>query len=179
MGHIVFSARGDGKKVFDVTDNYYILNIPVKGDICSYFILMTLFRHSQRFICATYFLNFPDFKIYYTNECLMMKCKELIYHLFTSINVTTLYFTPIHCSFHCIFSSSGMSSVDAKACGRIGLRAFCYYMLTSLIAGTTGIIMTVSIQPGKSSSITSTSSGVAGQPVESADAFLDLIRFVL
>uniref|UniRef100_A0A3P8WD56 Amino acid transporter n=1 Tax=Cynoglossus semilaevis TaxID=244447 RepID=A0A3P8WD56_CYNSE len=72
---------------------------------------------------------------------------------------------------------SGMSSVDAKACGRIGLRAFCYYMLTSLIAGTTGIIMTVSIQPGKSSSITSTSSGVAGQPVESADAFLDLIRF--
>ncbi|XP_069367419.1 excitatory amino acid transporter 1-like isoform X2 [Paralichthys olivaceus] len=71
---------------------------------------------------------------------------------------------------------SGLSSVDRKAYGRIGLRAFCYYMLTTLIAAFTGIVLAVIIQPGNWSRNTSASSGGRAEAVQSVDAFLDLIR---
>uniref|UniRef100_A0A4W6EEK5 Amino acid transporter n=1 Tax=Lates calcarifer TaxID=8187 RepID=A0A4W6EEK5_LATCA len=71
---------------------------------------------------------------------------------------------------------TGMSSVDSKVYGRIGLRAFSYYMVTTLIAVFTGIALAVIIQPGNSSRNTSVSSSGKVEAVQSVDAFLDLIR---
>uniref|UniRef100_A0A4W6EDE1 Amino acid transporter n=1 Tax=Lates calcarifer TaxID=8187 RepID=A0A4W6EDE1_LATCA len=72
---------------------------------------------------------------------------------------------------------TGMSSVDSKVYGRIGLRAFSYYMVTTLIAVFTGIALAVIIQPGNSSRNTSVSSSGKVEAVQSVDAFLDLIRY--
>ncbi|XP_071346387.1 excitatory amino acid transporter 1-like [Trachinotus anak] len=71
---------------------------------------------------------------------------------------------------------TGMSSVDRKTCGRIGLRAFTYYMVTTLIAAFTGIALAVTIQPGNSTRTTPVSSGGKVKGVRNLDAFLDLIR---
>ncbi|XP_060940108.1 excitatory amino acid transporter 1-like [Limanda limanda] len=71
---------------------------------------------------------------------------------------------------------SGTSSVDRKAYGRIGLRAICYYLLTTLIATVTGIVLAVIIQPGNWSRNTSASSGGRAEAVQTVDAILDLIR---
>ncbi|CAB1417689.1 unnamed protein product [Pleuronectes platessa] len=71
---------------------------------------------------------------------------------------------------------SGTSSFDRKAYGRIGLRAVCYYLLTTLIATVTGIVLAVIIQPGNWSRNTSTPSGGRTEAVQNVDAVLDLIR---
>ncbi|XP_041848613.1 excitatory amino acid transporter 1-like [Melanotaenia boesemani] len=71
---------------------------------------------------------------------------------------------------------TGMANVDRKAYGRIGLRAFSYYMLTTIMAAFTGITLAILIQPGKSSRHSSESSGGEAEAVQSVDAFLDLIR---
>ncbi|TDH05915.1 hypothetical protein EPR50_G00127320 [Perca flavescens] len=71
---------------------------------------------------------------------------------------------------------SGMSSVDRKAYGKIGLRAFSYYMVTTLIAAFTGIALAVMIQPGKSSRAASVSSSGNADAAQPVDSFLDLIR---
>lgn len=71
---------------------------------------------------------------------------------------------------------TGMSSVGKKACGKIGLRAFVYYMVTTLIAAFTGIALALSIQPGKLSKHSGVSSNGNREVVPTADAFLDLLR---
>ncbi|XP_053293475.1 excitatory amino acid transporter 1 [Pleuronectes platessa] len=71
---------------------------------------------------------------------------------------------------------SGTSSFDRKAYGRIGLRAVCYYLLTTLIATVTGIVLAVIIQPGNWSRNTSTPSAGRTEAVQNVDAVLDLIR---
>lgn len=71
---------------------------------------------------------------------------------------------------------AGISSVDKKAYGKIGLRAFCYYVVTTIIAAFTGIALAVLIQPGKSSRTASVSSSGHPQAVQTVDSFLDLIR---
>ncbi|XP_071348585.1 excitatory amino acid transporter 1-like [Trachinotus anak] len=71
---------------------------------------------------------------------------------------------------------TGMSSVDRKAYGRIGLRAFSYYMVTTFIAAFTGIALAVTIQPGSSTRTTLVSSGGKVKAMRNMDAFLDLIR---
>ncbi|KAK2822640.1 hypothetical protein Q5P01_022705 [Channa striata] len=71
---------------------------------------------------------------------------------------------------------TGMSSVDRKANGKIGLRALSYYMATTLVAAFTGIALALLIQPGNSSRTTSVSSSGGAEAVHSVDSFLDLIR---
>ncbi|CAG5896498.1 unnamed protein product [Menidia menidia] len=71
---------------------------------------------------------------------------------------------------------AGLSGVDRKAYGRIGLRAFSYYLVTTVIAAFTGIALAVLVQPGKSSKRTAEPSGGTAEAVQSVDAFLDLIR---
>lgn len=79
----------------------------------------------------------------------------------------------------CFLFISGISSVDRKACGKIGLRAFSYYMVTTVIAAFTGIALAFLIQPGKSLRAASVSSSGKTEAVQTVDAFLDLIRCVL
>ncbi|KAG7526712.1 excitatory amino acid transporter 1-like [Solea senegalensis] len=71
---------------------------------------------------------------------------------------------------------SGMSSVNRKSYGRIGLRAFGYYLLTTLLAAFTGIVLAVTIQPGHSSRSIPVTAAVKVEVVEGPDAFLDLVR---
>ncbi|KAM9844996.1 excitatory amino acid transporter 1-like [Aulostomus maculatus] len=73
---------------------------------------------------------------------------------------------------------TGISSVDMRANGKIGLRAFIYYMVTTVIAAFTGIGLVLVIQPGKSSTHSPASSGGNAQSVQTVDAFLDLISVV-
>lgn len=71
-----------------------------------------------------------------------------------------------------------MSSVDRKVYGKIGLRALTFYMVTTLLAAFTGIVLAVLIQPGNSSRTVSVSSSGDAQSVQTVDSFLDLIRYV-
>ncbi|XP_071114074.1 excitatory amino acid transporter-like isoform X1 [Haliotis cracherodii] len=72
---------------------------------------------------------------------------------------------------------TGLASLDAKSSGRMGLRAIVYYFTTTFVAIVIGIILVVSIHPGKY-----TGEGKAWvesadeKPPSSTDAFLDLIR---
>ncbi|XP_067674565.1 excitatory amino acid transporter-like [Haliotis asinina] len=72
---------------------------------------------------------------------------------------------------------TGLASLDAKSSGRMGLRAIVYYFTTTFIAIIIGIILVVSIHPGKhtgpSKSLVDSSDE---KPPSSTDAFLDLIR---
>ncbi|XP_048108570.1 excitatory amino acid transporter 4 isoform X1 [Alosa alosa] len=71
---------------------------------------------------------------------------------------------------------TGISSLDSKASGKMGMRAVVYYMVTTFIAVFIGIVMVIIIRPGKGSRDSPVSSSGNIEPVQAADAFLDLIR---
>uniref|UniRef100_UPI003AABA7AF excitatory amino acid transporter 4 isoform X5 n=1 Tax=Centroberyx gerrardi TaxID=166262 RepID=UPI003AABA7AF len=70
---------------------------------------------------------------------------------------------------------TGISSLDSKASSKMGMRAVVYYMVTTLIAVFIGIVMVMIIRPGKGNRDSPMTSGNM-EPVQTADAFLDLIR---
>ena len=67
----------------------------------------------------------------------------------------------------------GLAELDQKASGRLGRRAVLYYMSTTLIAVILGIILVVSINPGKEAS---KSKGKQDRKIRAMDSILDLIR---
>uniref|UniRef100_A0A3B3TRT2 Amino acid transporter n=1 Tax=Poecilia latipinna TaxID=48699 RepID=A0A3B3TRT2_9TELE len=71
---------------------------------------------------------------------------------------------------------AGMSNVDREAFGKVGLRTFIYYLVTTVTAVFTGISLAVLIKPGKSSRRASAPSAGRKEALQSVDAFLDLIR---
>ncbi|KAF7663667.1 hypothetical protein LDENG_00204320 [Lucifuga dentata] len=71
---------------------------------------------------------------------------------------------------------TGMSSLDSKASGKMGMRAVVYYMVTTLIAVFIGIVIVMIIQPGKGSRDSPLLNNGKIEPIEAIDAFLDLIR---
>lgn len=75
---------------------------------------------------------------------------------------------------------SGISTLDSKASGKMGMRAVIYYTLTTLIAVFIGICIVTIIKPGTASRDTPANTPAGGErntePVPAADAFLDLIR---
>ncbi|XP_019506312.1 PREDICTED: excitatory amino acid transporter 1 [Hipposideros armiger] len=73
---------------------------------------------------------------------------------------------------------TGMASLDSKASGKMGMRAVVYYMTTTIIAVVIGIIIVIIIHPGKGTKENMHREGKIVQ-VTAADAFLDLIRYVL
>lgn len=74
--------------------------------------------------------------------------------------------------------SPGMAALDSKASGKMGMRAVVYYMTTTIIAVVIGIVIVIIIHPGKGTKENMHREGKIVQ-VTAADAFLDLIRYVL
>uniref|UniRef100_A0A8C5G7X3 Amino acid transporter n=1 Tax=Gouania willdenowi TaxID=441366 RepID=A0A8C5G7X3_GOUWI len=73
---------------------------------------------------------------------------------------------------------TGISSLDSKASGKMGMRAVVYYMVTTLLAVFIGIMIVIIIRPGKGSRDSPINQSGKIEPVQAADAFLDLIRNV-
>lgn len=70
---------------------------------------------------------------------------------------------------------SGLSAMDTKASGRLGVLTITYYLWTTFIAVIVGIILVLLIHPGIASE--KDNHHVSSGPVmTSADALLDLIR---
>lgn len=70
----------------------------------------------------------------------------------------------------------GVSNLDSKATGKMGVRAIVYYIVTTFIAVFIGIVMVIVIRPGKGKRETPMSASGRADSVTAADAFLDLIR---
>ncbi|KAK9519902.1 hypothetical protein VZT92_022603 [Zoarces viviparus] len=98
-------------------------------------------------------------KIYFSfpGELLMRMLKMLILPLITSSLM------------------SGLSSMESKACCRIGVLTVTYYLWTTFIAVVVGIVLVLIIKPGVGMEMESNRLG-GGPVMTSADALLDLIR---
>lgn len=70
---------------------------------------------------------------------------------------------------------SGLSSMESKACCRMGVLTVTYYLWTTFIAVVVGIVLVVVIKPGVGTEVESNRLG-GGPVMTSADALLDLIR---
>lgn len=77
------------------------------------------------------------------------------------------------------FLFTGVSSLDAKASGHMGLRTLVYYFGTTFMAIVVGVILVVSIHPGDPVLKDETAVAKGDSRITSLDAFLDLIRFVV
>uniref|UniRef100_H3CBF0 Amino acid transporter n=1 Tax=Tetraodon nigroviridis TaxID=99883 RepID=H3CBF0_TETNG len=97
-------------------------------------------------------------KIYFSfpGELLMRMLKMLILPLITSSLM------------------SGLSSMESKACCRMGVLTVTYYLWTTFIAVVVGIVLVLIIKPGVGTEVESNRLG--GPVMTSADALLDLIR---
>ncbi|KAF3701014.1 Excitatory amino acid transporter 5 Retinal glutamate transporter Solute carrier family 1 member 7 [Channa argus] len=98
-------------------------------------------------------------KIYFSfpGELLMRMLKMLILPLITSSLM------------------SGLSAMDTKASGRLGVLTITYYLWTTFIAVIVGIVLVLIIHPGTGSEIDGHHAS-SGPVMTSADALLDLIR---
>lgn len=70
---------------------------------------------------------------------------------------------------------SGLSSMESKACCRMGVLTVTYYLWTTFIAVVVGILLVIIIKPGVGTEMESNRLG-GGPVMTSADALLDLIR---
>lgn len=73
---------------------------------------------------------------------------------------------------------SGLSAMDTKASGRLGVLTITYYLWTTFIAVIVGIILVLIIHPGTGLEKDGHHSST-GPVMTSADALLDLIRLIL
>lgn len=71
---------------------------------------------------------------------------------------------------------SGLSSMESKACCRMGVLTVTYYLWTTFIAVVVGIVLVLIIKPGYGTDVESNRLG-GGQVITSADALLDLVRY--
>ncbi|XP_005920831.1 excitatory amino acid transporter 4 [Simochromis diagramma] len=111
------------------------------------------------FALRPYNLSLREIKYFsFPGELLMRMLKMLVLPLIVSSLIT------------------GISSLDSKASGKMGLHAVVYYMVTTLIAVFIGIVIVVIIQPGKGNRDSPVANGGNIEPVQATDAFLDLIR---
>ncbi|XP_031581644.1 excitatory amino acid transporter 4 [Oreochromis aureus] len=111
------------------------------------------------FALRPYNLSLREIKYFsFPGELLMRMLKMLVLPLIVSSLIT------------------GISSLDSKASGKMGLHAVVYYMVTTVIAVFIGIVIVVIIQPGKGSRDSPVANGGNIEPVQATDAFLDLIR---
>ncbi|XP_072172686.1 excitatory amino acid transporter 4-like [Diadema setosum] len=69
---------------------------------------------------------------------------------------------------------NSLASLDSAMSGKLGLRAVCYYLATTLIAVILGIVLVTTIQPGNRGSAADDEDGTE-EEVNTAYAFMDLI----
>uniref|UniRef100_A0ACB8F163 Uncharacterized protein n=1 Tax=Sphaerodactylus townsendi TaxID=933632 RepID=A0ACB8F163_9SAUR len=69
---------------------------------------------------------------------------------------------------------SGLATMDSSVCGKMGIITLTYYLWTTFLAVTTGIILVTSIHPGAAAQKEEYT--VSKVVLSSADALLDLIR---
>lgn len=69
---------------------------------------------------------------------------------------------------------SGLATMDSKACGKMGIITITYYLWTTFLAVTTGIVLVICIHPGAAAQKEEYTVGKV--VLSSADALLDLIR---
>ena len=67
-----------------------------------------------------------------------------------------------------------LAALDSKATGRVGTRALVYYFSTTILAVILGIVLVVTIKPGRSNETNNVKNKAA--PYRTLDAFLDLLR---
>uniref|UniRef100_A0A8C5JKG2 Amino acid transporter n=1 Tax=Junco hyemalis TaxID=40217 RepID=A0A8C5JKG2_JUNHY len=120
-----------------------------------------LIKFEPEIIYLTHALLYVQEKQYFSfpGELLMRMLKMLILPLITSSLM------------------SGLATMDSKACGKMGVITITYYLWTTFMAVTVGIILVVSIHPGAAAQKDNYSVGKV--VLSSADALLDLIRCVL
>uniref|UniRef100_A0A8C6V8R7 Amino acid transporter n=1 Tax=Naja naja TaxID=35670 RepID=A0A8C6V8R7_NAJNA len=70
---------------------------------------------------------------------------------------------------------SGLATMDSRVCGKMGLLTITYYLWTTFMAVTTGIVLVITIHPGAAAQKEEHSVGKV--VLSSADALLDLIRY--
>ncbi|KAM4548037.1 excitatory amino acid transporter 5 [Odontesthes bonariensis] len=109
-----------------------------------------MLRGTQMSTQAKIYFSFPG-------ELLMRMLKMLILPLITSSLM------------------SGLSSMESKACCRMGVLTVTYYLWTTFIAVVVGILLVIIIKPGVGTDMESNRLG-GGPVMTSADALLDLIR---
>lgn len=74
---------------------------------------------------------------------------------------------------------SGAASLDPKALGKLGGWAMLFFLVTTLIASSIGVVMAFIVMPGSGSMTKPTVKGLddnVPEPKEVIDSFLDLIR---
>lgn len=71
---------------------------------------------------------------------------------------------------------SGAASIDPQALGKLGGWAMLFFLATTLIASTIGVVMAFIIQPGSVSKPKISASDEVPQAKDVIDSFLDLIR---
>lgn len=71
---------------------------------------------------------------------------------------------------------SGLATMDSKACGKMGIITITYYLWTTFLAVTTGIVLVICIHPGAAAQKEEYTVGKV--VLSSADALLDLIRYL-
>uniref|UniRef100_A0A8C4YB20 Amino acid transporter n=1 Tax=Gopherus evgoodei TaxID=1825980 RepID=A0A8C4YB20_9SAUR len=69
---------------------------------------------------------------------------------------------------------SGLATMDSRACGKMGLITLTYYLWTTFMAVTVGIVLVINIHPGAAAQKEEYTAGKV--VLSSADALLDLIR---
>ncbi|XP_060933707.1 excitatory amino acid transporter 5 [Limanda limanda] len=109
-----------------------------------------MLRGTQLSTQAKLYFSFPG-------ELLMRMLKMLILPLITSSLM------------------SGLSSMESKACCRMGVLTVTYYLWTTFIAVVVGILLVIIIKPGVGTEMESHRLG-GGPVMTSADALIDLIR---
>ncbi len=139
---------------------------------------------------SSLFYFFYQAKIYFSfpGELLMRILKMLILPLITSrwrfnsfsyLYKITLYTKCVKISTLTVSACSlmsGLSSMDSKACCRMGVLTVTYYLWTTFIAVVVGILLVLIIKPGCGAHL-EVSKLAGGQVITSADALLDLVRY--
>lgn len=132
-------------------------------------LLLILLLGSVIFGCAVGFI------VRAVRPSMMTNKREVMYLLFPGemlMRMLRMLILPL------IMSSliSGIAGLDAKTCGKMGLRTIAYFATTTIIAVILGIIMCVTIQPGSGQSGEKLKRYGSTKRVNSVDTFLDLIR---